>query len=228
MRVIAAVATLLLAASCALAGGGCGSTGLAGDQAVQFSIDRNFEFNSFQGQLFSYQRFMTDRRALRLAAGLSLGRDSIDSEAQHSDDVNDTELTRWNTDVTLKAQMVFYEGGGPLYFMWGCGPQVTYRNYHTENAADQYAGGDVSFILFSYEQNEFGLGLHGFAGVEWFINDTISLHAEYGASAMYIFSGTEEERLETDDPASYIRETVESRGPSFSSDGVRFGISGHF
>ncbi len=57
------------------AGGQAEPRGLAGTQAIQFSVEGFLELSEFQGQMFSYQRFLTDTRAIRVAGGLFLDLD---------------------------------------------------------------------------------------------------------------------------------------------------------
>jgi len=229
MRTLIALAALLavgpFAGSDALAGP---PADLAGAQAIQFTVDNNFTVSAFQGQMISYQRFLTDKRAVRLAAGLYLDRTDSDVSKTYDDDIGERELLNWDNSFTVKAQYVFYRGDGAVRYFWGAGPKVTYGNSRSETSSSRYEAGNVEFILYGYDNESFGAGLQGFCGVEWFINDLFSLHAEYAVSAMYTWTRRFEERAETWDPESYESYTSERRSPSFSSDGVRFGLSARF
>ncbi len=117
---------------------------LAGRQAVQFSIESFLTLSEFQGQMFSYQKFLTDSRAIRVAAGLflDLTESDLDIEYYSAEQTGSAELSSWHHSGTLKVQMLFYRGDGPLRFFWGGGPKVTYTDNHTENVNYTPYGGE--------------------------------------------------------------------------------------
>jgi hypothetical protein len=203
---------------------------LAGRQAVQFSIESFLTLSEFQGQMFSYQKFLTDSRAIRVAAGLflDLTESDLDVEYYGGEQTGSAELSSWRHSGTLKVQMLFYRGDGPLRFYWGGGPKVTYTDRHTENVHYAPYGDELHFIYNTSDIDIWGLGLQGLAGVEWFINRMFSIHAEYAVSGMYAFEDRVEQRVYSYDPDSDQRIDVTTRSPEFSSDGVRFGLSARF
>ncbi|MFH1690295.1 MAG: hypothetical protein ABIE42_08665 [Candidatus Eisenbacteria bacterium] len=204
--------------------------GLAGTQALQFSVESFLSLSEFQGQMFSYQRFLTDTRAIRVAGGLFLDLDlkDMDVEYQGGEQTGAAETSGWNHTATLKVQMQFYQRGGPLRFFWGAGPKVTYVDVHSE-IVDYYSHTDgLEFIYFTADTDRWQVGLQAFAGVEWFINDMFSLHAEYAVSGIYTFEERLEQRVHSDDPDYYRSVITTTRSPEFDSDGVRFGLSAHF
>ncbi len=203
---------------------------LAGRQAVQFSIESFLSLSEFQGQMFSYQRFLTDSRAIRAAAGLFLDLTDTDLDVEYysGEQSGSAELSSWHHRGTLKVQMLFYEGDGPLRFFWGGGPKVTYTDNHTENLHYSPYGDELHFTYYTVDTNTWAFGLQGLAGVEWFINRMFSIHAEYAVSGMYAFEDRVEQRIYSYDPESDQRIDATTRSPEFSSDGVRFGLSARF
>ena len=203
---------------------------LAGRQALQFSVEELLTLSEFQGQMLSYQRFLTDDRAVRVACGLFLDRDDSDLDVDYEGGsvAGSIELTSWYYSGTVKVQMLFYRGDGPVRFFWGAGPKVTYTDVHGESANHSASGEDVDFILFGNDTDRWEVGLQGFAGVEWFVNDFLSLHAEYAVSGAYMFEDKVEQRVYPHDPGSNHRIVTETSSPEFNSDGVRFGLSARF
>ena len=203
---------------------------LAGRQAVQFSIESFLTLSAFQGQMLSYQRFLTDSRAIRVAAGLFLDLDVSDLDVEYygRELTGSAELTNWSHRGTLKLQMLFYRGDGPLRFFWGAGPKVRYTDLHGEDVNYSPSGDELHFTYYTRDTDIWEVGLQGFAGVEWFINEIFSIHSEYAVSGMYKFEDRVEQRISSHDPDSSLRIDTTTRSPEFSSDGVRFGLSARF
>ncbi len=230
--VLMAVAALLSVPAAALGAGrySPAAGGLAGMQAVQFSVGSHLSLSEFQGQMFSYQRFLTDNRAIRVAGGLFLDLTDSDLDVEYygGEQTGSAELSSWRHSGTLKVQMLFYRGDGPLRFFWGGGPKVTYTDRHTENVHYSPYGDELHFVYNTSDIDTWGFGLQGLAGVEWFINRMFSIHAEYAVSGMYAFEDRVEQRIYSYDPDADRRTDTTTRSPEFSSDGVRFGLSARF
>lgn len=203
---------------------------LAGRQAVQFSVESFLTLSEFQGQMFSYQRFLTDDRAIRVAAGLflDLNKSDLDVEYYGGDQVGSAEVSTWSHKGTLKLQMLFYRGSGPIRFFWGAGPKVSYTDVHSEDVNYSPYEDELQFVYYMGDTDIWEFGIQGFAGVEWFINEMFSIHAEYGASGRYAFVDRVEQRLYSHDPGSNRKITTGTTSPEFASDGVRFGLSARF
>lgn len=225
------LAFLAIAATAVAHGGGPSpGDGLAGTSAVQFSVDDNFTLTEFQGQMISYQRYLTDDRAIRVAAGLFLDYAEKDLDVSYYDgeETGAAEISTWTHRGTVKLQMVFYRGDGPLRFYWGAGPRVSYTDNHTEIVNFNSYGGYVNYSHRTGDTDTWELGLQGFAGVEWFINDLFSLHAEYAVTGKYVIKDEFERYMQSDDPDDVQTSETATRSPKFTSDGVRFGLSAHF
>ena len=203
---------------------------LAGKQSVQFTVSSWLTLSAFQGQMFSYQRFLSDTRAVRVAAGLylDLNESELDVVYEAGAVSGSADVSSWDHSGTIKVQLMFYRGDGPVRFFWGAGPKVTYTDVHSESVDYSPYGEELSFTYFVTDIDVWGLGLQGFAGVEWFISDMFSLHAEYGVSGMYTLRDEVGQRVYSHDPDSNRRISTKIRSPEFDSDGVRFGLSARF
>lgn len=228
--VLTAALAVALVSPSAACGRGAGSGGLDGRQAVQFTVNRDFELTAFQGQMFSYQRFLSDTRAIRFAGGLFLDHDDTDVDAalDGGDQVGEADLKHWDYQGTIKIQMVFYRGRGPVWFYYGAGPKFSYRDYHGESINFSTYTGELEYSYRRQDTDEWTFGLQGFAGVEWHINETFALHAEYAVSGVYKYSKQVETRFQSTEPAFRDRYVYRTNSPEFDSDGVRFGLSVYF
>lgn len=230
--VLMAVAALLSVPAAVLGEGrySPAAGGLAGMQAVQFSVGSHLSLSAFQGQMFSYQRFLTDNRAIRVAGGLFLDLDDkdIDVEFYSAEETGSAEPSSWSYSGTLKLQMLFYQGDGPLRFFWGAGPKVTYTDSHHETVRYSMYDDELSFVYYTHDTDRWELGLQAFAGVEWFMNEMFSLHGEYSVGGMYKFEDGIEQRIYEHDPGSNRRIDTTTRSPEFTSGGVRVGLSARF
>lgn len=101
-----------------------------------------------------------------------------------------------------------------IKFYYGYGPGVNIG----------YQKGEVEFEGSSVTQKRilFGIAGLGYAGVEWFFHESMSIHAEYGASVRFNYIKKESESINT---ANVEENTKLIR---FGGDGVRFGISVYF
>ncbi|MEA3409624.1 MAG: hypothetical protein U9Q95_04680, partial [Candidatus Eisenbacteria bacterium] len=159
---------------------------------------------------------------------LDLNNSDMDIDYYHGGQTGSAELVSWHHNVTLKVQMLFYQGDGPLRFFWGGGPKLTYVDNHSENVHYSTYGDELHFTYYTGDTDRWGFGLQGFAGVEWFLNGMFSIHAEYAVSGMYTFEEKVEQRVSSLDPDDNVRIDTTSSSPHFESDGVRFGLSARF
>jgi hypothetical protein len=230
LAAVAALRCLLLEPAAAAEHAAVSDVGFRGMQAVQFSVGGNFSISEFQGALVSYQRFVRDRRAVRIACGLRLDLDDseMDVEFEGIDASDSVELSRWSHEGTVRIQMLFYRGSGPVYLYYGGGPVVSYLDYLTEDMVFSADGSDLEYRYFGYEGSEWGLGLDGVLGIHWPINETFALHAEYGATAEYKLRESSETYFRSDAQNAAERIERRTKSPEFSSNGVLVGLSVFF
>ena len=105
---------------------------------------------------------------------------------------------------------------------------MTYSDNHNETVHYSLYGDELSFTYYASDFDRWELGLQAFAGVEWFINDMFSIHAEYAVAGRYRFEDSVEQRIYSHDTDANRRLDVTIRSPEFDSDGVRFGLSARF
>ncbi|MBN2566204.1 MAG: hypothetical protein JXB46_10890 [Candidatus Eisenbacteria bacterium] len=214
----------------AASGDGVSHADRAGMQAVQFSVKDLLELSSFQGTLISYQRFLTDTRALRVAAGLALDFNdrSTDVEFAGIDAAASADLTDWDHEGTVKIQLLFYRGEDSVLLYYGGGPTVGYADYHYENIIYGVSGDDLDYRYYGQDGSEWLLGLQSVLGVQWTVNDHFALHGEYGLTARYRLTESTSSYFRSDNPD--LEEWSESRttSPELSSDGVLVGLSVYF
>ena len=152
---------------------------LGGKYSLQFSIDSNFDLNSFDGSLISGKIQLGKDLALRGGVSISSfnkdGKNFQDrmwdnginrSDTQKVDDSQFTLLFNshliWN--VIKNSDVIFYIGGGPFIRLSDMKRDVD--ELHSERSDDHY-------------------GLDLINGAEWFVKNNISLFAEYGISIFY-------------------------------------------
>jgi hypothetical protein len=185
-----------------------------GSKALQFQISDNFNLDSFSGTTFSYKRQLSDVHAKRI--GFSLNnrynwRDFPDSntnqEASNLDLNMGIDYT-WMNYTNPQSNIKFYYGYGPginLGFDKGVQRETELKNTNQETF--------------------FGISGLGYAGVEWFFQSSMSLHAEYQAS---IQVNHRREKVTTELNGTENVNRSNSTSISLGGDGVRFGLSVYF
>lgn len=179
-----------------------------GSQALQFQITDNFTLDSFTGSVISYKRQLTEKRANRI--GISFGglfRNSDDS--QGGDNSTDFNLNigvqySWQNYIDPSTDVKFYYGYGPAI-------DLHYQRSEENDGPDR-----------TRKSTAVGIGGIGYAGVEWFFQQSMSIHAEYQTRAQFSFQKYDSEVENGDD----LERT--SRQFSLGGNGVRFGVSVYF
>lgn len=155
--------------------------------ALQFQISNNFTLASFEGATISIKKQTSPQNALRL--GLTVYSSASWANSGNYDNENIVAYFNWIYYPTKNTEV------NPFY---GFGPLMSYYRSHASDGS-----------LYS----NWGAGMIGLLGVEWFLNRSISTTAEYSTSA------------------SYIRYTSSSAAASnvfFFNSTVRFGLSAYF
>lgn len=175
--------------------------------ALQFGILSDLRLGAFESGDISFKQRLSPRSALRY--GISIYYYYSGTNYERHDYWNDISVIyqRYvNPDATAK-------------FYWGVGPYLHFEyEYHLYSREDRY--------------NEnigegWGVGLNGIGGVEWFVTDVISLHAEYRINAIYEWDGYRNERKEPDSEVRVATSELESFR-FYNSRGVLFGLSVYF
>jgi len=187
-----------------------------GSKALQFQISNNFTLDSFSGSTFSYKRQLSDTQANRIGVSLNNSYDLTDNP--NDDRVEEIS----NLDLNIGIEYTWMNYTNPeseIKFFYGYGPGIDFGfdkfiREETENKRTQ-------------KETFYGVAALGYAGVEWFFQNSMSLHAEYRGSIQINYIQTEElNEFEIDE----IEEVKRSHTTRFrlGGNGVRFGISVYF
>jgi hypothetical protein len=176
---------------------------------LEFGVSSNFTLTSFQGMAISLGRYISNHEKIRFGANVSMTTQRSEYESLDYDSlggahtINSTN-SAINGSFKFSLQYLSYETpyeNIATYF--GVGPVVGYS----------YSRYDASYpISFQYS-----VGVVGSFGAEWFFSKKLSLHAEYGLNAAYIWS-------------KYNSGSSTNTVKSFNVGGqsVLFGLSVHF
>jgi hypothetical protein len=214
MRVVILIRGVLFVTLIALA---CTATGIYAEEegnpldennwALQFGIQRDLTLGSFEAGDISFKQRLSPRSALRYGISLYYSYSGTNGERHmYRNDISVIYQRYVNPDAVAK-------------FYWGMGPYIHFRySYDLYSRDDRY---DERI------EELWGVGLYGIGGIEWFVNEVISLHAEYRMSAIYSW---ETYRLESKSPNAEVRVTTADRGSfNLSNTGsVLFGLSVYF
>lgn len=198
-------------------------------RALQFAVGSNFNLYSFSGSTLSYKKHTQANVAWRLGVSLSSSFDDY-----QRDELRDTLTYDVGSDdkiVAINLELVRIKYGAVskrTAFFWGVGPQTSY-DYRNTVRDETNIIGDRSEI--TSKRTTFGLGLSGVLGVEWFINHSLSLSAEYQSELVYQWSNTDNAIISTPvggETASIRKTEIRQNTLRFTSQGVMFGLSVYF
>lgn len=195
--------------------------------AVQFSIRDNFTLSSFDGSTISILKHTSLEKAWRYS--LTIGANT--SNTDDKDVVNNIRTSESETDQSSRnisvtaLRMTYPNTAARVNLFYGFGPTVTYRSDKNETRrkipADNY-----NRIL---TKTAWNLGGEIVLGVQYLVAKNFGLFAEYGSSLTYNYRRDKEETLSgTGDDRVYRIDIRDSKGISFSSLAVKFGLSVYF
>lgn len=185
-----------------------------GTNTLQFQISNNFNLDSFSGTVFSYKRQLTDVRAKRI--GLSLNNHY--NWKNYPDSNNNQKDSNLNLNIGINYTWLNYMNPkSDIKFYYGYGPGI---NLGLEKTVQKQPGQKTT-----HQQTSYGLAGIGYAGVEWFFQSSMSLHAEY-QSSLQINHG----RQKTTQNLNGNKQINKTNNTSISLGGnrVRFGLSVYF
>ncbi|MBD3224033.1 MAG: outer membrane beta-barrel protein [Caldithrix sp.] len=210
-----------------------------GSWSMQFRITGNFTLNSFDGSNLAFKKHFAPQHAARLGITLHSGSGEREALQREGTQPPYTQKIKANTTsdqfkIDLKPLYVYYpyvhKRVSPFV---GIGPYLSYHYDDSERDRDFFR----QDTLFYREENngsrrEYNLGIAVVMGVEVFITDYLSVHAEYGSNLYY--SMRKEENIRTVDYTHPDVYDLENRTESddrfyyFSADNVLFGLSIYF
>lgn len=235
---------LLLLAGAALAAPH-GPSEREGRRGLVFGVDGD-RLLAFDDAMVAVRQQVGERTGLRLGLTFSLsgGDGGSTSDRQSTVTTADTSYTQTNAiDRTDDGDQVAIEfdlllirhgrGDHAIRFFYGAGPVVGYR--HDESSEDSVEESDVEGRTSSqsYVSTEWSYGLRGLVGAEWFLTDSISVHAEYRAGLIYRNRDMERVTVQVSEPLDdqfpYRRDedsrTFKSDDWTVASHGARVGVS---
>ncbi|HEX6981548.1 MAG TPA: hypothetical protein VF181_02200 [Balneolaceae bacterium] len=185
----------------------------SGSKALQFQISDNFNLNSFSGTTFSYKWHLSDVRAKRIGFSFNnryTWRSFPDSD---NEEISSLDLN-FGIDYTW---MNYTNPDSDIKFFYGYGPGVDFgfdKSVQEENGVKRTS--QASF---------YGIAGIGYAGVEWFFQSSMSLHAEYRATVQI---NHRHEKNITELNGNEEVNKINSTSISLGGNGVRFGLSVYF
>jgi hypothetical protein len=202
-----------------------------GSWSLQFQIAENISLEPFNGMIFSVKRHFSDRSALRLGFRFDIDWNDAEGSGTRETSTGSNEKREESEDsdyekITIDLSYLRYvRPGSYVNFFWGAGPLVSFsRSSRT----------DVdSWPSESREQNRYSrswsVGALGLIGVEWFLQEHFSFHAEYRASFSYSEGYTETNSSTTFSSGTYVQQDLyESSSWNFESVNVILGLSVYF
>jgi len=140
--------------------------------ALQFKITNNFNLSSFQGSTISLDRALSKNRSFRF--GVSLNGKIANFEPDDDRDItNSSLLFGFSSQYIAKL-----ERNNKITPFLGIGPTIQFDYSKVEN--NPQGSGTTQRITDSW-----GVGLSGVIGMEYSLNNSISLLAEYGIGLSY-------------------------------------------
>jgi len=185
--------------------------------------------SGFRGSLFSGRYHFGPRQALRIGVAVNAG--TVDGEQNRDVDSTRSFEQRFEQNsqhYTVSGEYVWYfETAERFYLFAGVGPRVSYSR-STEEETERSE--DESRIeKTNSETTEYGLGIGGAIGVEWFVHPHVSLSAEYPVRMDYVHErGEMTYTLQRPPGREERRRTTESDRFSIGGASVRIGVTFSF
>jgi hypothetical protein len=205
---------------------------------MDFGISSNFTLSTFQGTTISIGKFISDHQKYRIGISTSVNSNSADQNAdsftadtlvsrskQNSEtDSYSLQLSfQYLTYATPNAHTSFYFGIGPFGGIGWDKNNNGSTNYYVNTSQDRTNSNS--------SRTNYSIGILGSLGVEWFFSENISLHAEYGLAATYIWSKNESTNKNgTTSPYTYYASNKNTNSSSTSNwslagQKILFGLS---
>jgi hypothetical protein len=203
--------------------------------AFQFQIADNFQLTSFQGSVISMKRLLSEKRAIRFGLGITANINNDDSESSATMDslISNRQLDYSSYGINISAQYLYspYKVSGIVFFI-GAGPLIgySYAKSDDKNVYYQSAIGDTVTVKHVATAKNYGLGIVGVCGVEWFLKEKLSLTAEYGLSIQYSWRDSETNISQQSELGNNEKMDRTDNSNSFAIRpvAVRFGVSIYF
>jgi opacity protein-like surface antigen len=205
-----------------------------GSWSLQFQISQNFTLRNFQGSNLSAKKHLSSKSAIRFGIGLSGTMTDREKDLKRDDTnyLSDETIEDKSTQISLNSYYIYYpHPGKKINLYYGGGPVIAYSKLKSEFDSKEIFQDTLSRDI--HDENDrksWSIGILALIGVEWFLNQQISIHAEYGSSLSYIRTETEGTRvtITSENEEDYRSTNTVQKRFSFRSDSVKFGISVYF
>jgi opacity protein-like surface antigen len=240
-----AIATLVLLLAVSALASTHGPSEREGRRGLVFGVDGD-RLLAFDGAMVAVRQQIGERTGLRL--GLTFSLSGIDeestSDSQSTVTSADTSYTQTianegtgdDDEVALEPDLLLIRHGRSdhaIRFFYGAGPVFGYRHEEMSEASVEEREVEGRTSSRSFVSTTWSYGLRGLVGAEWFLTDSISVHAEYRAGVTYRTRDVERVTLQVREPLDdqlphrrdEISTTSESDGWTVASHGARVGVS---
>jgi opacity protein-like surface antigen len=205
---------------------------------MDFGVKSNLTLSTFQGTAISLGKFISNYQKYRMGISTNLRVNSGDQDGNSTNadtlySLNSGDVEDENYSIQLTFQYITYtapNGLTSIYF--GIGPTIGISWFkQSSNSSSTYVSSYQSLDGRSSTSKEYSIGFLGSCGVEWFLSEHISIHAEYGLALQYYTKKGETESYNKHSSSNYIQPLSESHsndsssGWSLSGQNVLFGLS---
>ncbi len=207
--------------------------------ALQFGISRDLTLSSFQGATISIKYHVTESNAWRI--GLFVGGDLTNDNSASRQIQADTlfgngsrVMSNKDFNTNLSLQYLWYiDPHAPVNLYLGAGPSFSYSfNRQDGDQATTNPGYYSTRTITNGSGHQWGVGIAGVVGVEWFAANWFSLHAQYGEALWYQWGSSSSTSTQTmssgPSPSLVQTESASSKGWRLSNQSVFFGLSVYF
>jgi hypothetical protein len=189
---------------------------------LQFGISENFNLESFGGGSISYINRYDRNKAISIQISFEIYNESA-TQRYLTRNLEQRNIYYGSSsdklyDITLNPSHIFYYStmSDRVNFYWGVGLLFIYSYSSGEQDTTQ---GD--FVEYYIERS--GAGARALLGIEWFVNNFISLNAEYSTDFKYVY----EERKNKEETTTGIltSTSISSDIWDFNHNPVKFGVT---
>lgn len=207
-----------------------------GVRALQFQIGKDFELKAFDGMSVSFKKHTSAESAWRLGVMLDFAIDDLDAEIGRVDQedvlVSSNEIDSNGQGLRVDLLRLQYPSPGKsVCWYWGVGPRARFSRFEEETMSVHGVLPGTETQLTREESHSWSVGALGVGGVEWFVADGVSLHAEYAASLEYGAATRESESWRGEDgepPTTHGASHNASHGWDFGGTQAILGASLYF
>jgi hypothetical protein len=201
-----------------------------GSKSIQFRVTSNFTLSNFNGSNISAKYHFNNKKAIRVGVTLDADKADLESEKLSGGEEYNDNFTK-NFSVEINAHFIYYPNvNNRILLFFGIGPDFTYQYTEGNGELLVYKEDTLSYINnSSSEYSEYDVGISLITGVEIFILNYLSIHAEYTSSFSYGYLKRESYSIrdytDINQPNTGSINHTEDTGYHFRAKQVLFGLS---